>query len=168
MNKNIFAYLGLFVVLVILQVTALNNICILGYATPFLYVYFILKLPLQMSSNMTMTLGFLLGLTIDMFSDTPGLNALAALVVAAARSPLIDVIMHRDEMADITPSIATFGMGVFFRYALILILIHNIMIYSIEAFTFFYPVTLILKIVCSTLLTFILVFGIESFNIKRK
>jgi hypothetical protein len=51
--------MGWFVGLVLLQVLILNNVHIAGYATPFLYVYFILKFASGTSRNDA--LGFLSG-----------------------------------------------------------------------------------------------------------
>ena len=70
-------YFFLFIVVVFLQVTIGNNIHLLGVAIPFLYIYFIIRLPLSLSVNWTLTLAFILGLVIDIFSNTPGMNALA-------------------------------------------------------------------------------------------
>ena len=63
--------MGWFVGLVLLQVLILNNVHIAGYATPFLYVYFILKFASGTSRNELMLWAFFLGLAIDIFSNTP-------------------------------------------------------------------------------------------------
>ena len=63
-------YFFLFIVVVFLQVTIGNSIHLLGVAIPFLYIYFIIRLPLLLSVNWTLTLAFILGLVIDIFSNT--------------------------------------------------------------------------------------------------
>ena len=63
--------IGWFIGLVLLQVLILNNVHIAGYATPFLYIYFILKFNSGTSRNELMLWAFFFGLTIDVFSDTP-------------------------------------------------------------------------------------------------
>ena len=60
--------IGWFVGLVLLQVLILNNVHIAGYATPFLYIYFILKFASGTSRNELMLWAFFFGLTIDIFS----------------------------------------------------------------------------------------------------
>lgn len=62
-----------FVVLVLAQVLILNNIHFLRVATPFLYLYFILKLPVGISRTNVVFFSFLIGLVIDIFSNTPGI-----------------------------------------------------------------------------------------------
>lgn len=65
-------YFFLFIVVVFLQVTIGNNIHLLGVAIPFLYIYFIIRYLYLLSVNWTLTLAFILGLVIDIFSNTAG------------------------------------------------------------------------------------------------
>ena len=112
-------YFFLFIVVVFLQVTIGNNIHLLGVAIPFLYIYFIIRLPLSLSVNWTLTLAFILGLVIDIFSNTPGMNALACTVVAFLRKPILDLYTPRGEdYSESEPSIRNFGMSLFVRYVL--------------------------------------------------
>ena len=55
--------IGWFIGLVLLQVLILNNVHIAGYATPFLYIYFILKFNSGTSRNELMLWAFFFGLT---------------------------------------------------------------------------------------------------------
>lgn len=54
-----------FIGLVLLQVLVLNHMHINGYATPFFFIYFILKYNSGVSRNVLMIWAFLLGLTVD-------------------------------------------------------------------------------------------------------
>ena len=75
MVLNYLHKIGWFIGLVLLQVLILNNVHIAGYATPFLYIYLILKFESETPRNALMLWAFFLGLTVDIFSDTPGMNA---------------------------------------------------------------------------------------------
>ena len=77
MINNILRGFIYFVVLVLVQVLILNNIHFLRVATPFLYLYFILKMPVGSSRTNVVFFSFLIGLTIDVFSNTPGMHAFA-------------------------------------------------------------------------------------------
>ena len=57
----------LFLLLIFLQVMLLNRITLFGVATPILYVYFLLKLPVGRNQFYVIISGFLLGLIIDIF-----------------------------------------------------------------------------------------------------
>ena len=82
MVLNYLHKIGWFIGLVLLQVLILNNVHIAGYATPFLYIYLILKFESETPRNALMLWAFFLGLTVDIFSDTPGMNAAATVALA--------------------------------------------------------------------------------------
>ena len=67
-----------FIILVLLQVLVLNHIHFEQYATPLFYIYFLLKIDSDNSRKGLMLWAFSLGLCIDIFSNTPGLNAATA------------------------------------------------------------------------------------------
>lgn len=65
------------VFLVLLQVLVLNYVHIGQYATPLFYIYFILKFHTDTGRKELMLWSFAIGLCIDIFSNTPGMNAAA-------------------------------------------------------------------------------------------
>ena len=116
MINNILRGFIYFVVLVLVQVLILNNIHFLRVATPFLYLYFILKMPVGSSRTNVVFFSFLIGLVIDIFSNTPGMHAFACTLAGFIRHPLIQLLMGKDLPEGINPSYKTFGYGGFFRY----------------------------------------------------
>ena len=111
MINNILRGFIYFVVLVLVQVLILNNIHFLRVATPFLYLYFILKMPVGSSRMNVVFFSFLIGLTIDIFSNTPGMHAFACTLVGFIRHLLIQLLMGKDLSEGINPSYKTFGYG---------------------------------------------------------
>ena len=169
MNKMIFTYIFSFVFLILLQVIVLNNISVFGYATPLLYIYFILKLPSLMSTNRVMTIAFFMGLIVDIFSNTPGMNALAATTIAFMRKSVMSVVLPRSEDAvSVVPSVSTFGLGHFIGYTFFMVMTFCVLVFIIEAFTFFNPLTLILRFTTSALLTFLLILAVDCLNPGKK
>lgn len=160
--RHFLHYILLFVVLLLVQVLILNNIDLWGYATPFLYIWLILKLPMEIPRGMVITIGFFFGLLIDMFCNTPGMHALATTFVAFVRYPVLYLFIPREEMKTASPGVRTMGMGAFMRYIALCVLLYCGVLYLIEAFTLFSFPVLILKIFSSTLLTVVLMFGVES------
>ena len=102
--------IGWFIGLVLLQVLILNNVHIAGYATPFLYIYFILKFDSGTSRNELMLWAFFFGLTIDVFADTPGMNAAATVLLAFLRPSLLRLFTPRDNLDSFIPSFKTIGI----------------------------------------------------------
>lgn len=162
MIVNYIHRVGWFVGLVLLQVLVLNNVHIAGYATPFLYVYFILKFPSGTSRNELMIWAFLLGLTIDIFSDTPGMNAAAAVLLAFVRPTLLRLFTPRDTLDSIIPSLRTMGAFSFLKYAVTSVFVHLLVLLTIESFSFSGIPLLLLRVVACTLLTVTCIMAIEG------
>ena len=93
-----------FVVFVLIQVLILNNIHFLRIATPFLYLYFIIKMPVGSSRTQVVFFSFIAGVVIDTFSNTPGMHAAACTLAGFCREPLIRVFMGKDLPEGIYPS----------------------------------------------------------------
>jgi hypothetical protein len=112
-------------------------------------------------------MAFLLGLTIDIFSNTPGVNAGASVLIAFMRPRLVDLFSPRGEYENFEPGIYTLGIWAFVRYAVVMTLIHHTALFLLEAFSFANIEYLSLRILCSALLTTMLVMTIEFVRHKR-
>jgi len=170
MVNNLIKYSILFVVLVIIQIFILNGMNFLGYATPFIYIYFIIKLPVDINKNLLLFFSFLMGLIIDIFCNTPGVNAAASVLAGFLRPYLINALITLDAAENREPSISLFGIQPYLRYIGILIFIHHTLLLGLESFSLFDPLVLILRIVACSLFTFILVWAIEGLigNSRKK
>lgn len=152
--------------MVLLQVLILNNVHIAGYATPFLYMYLILKFESDTSRNTLMLCAFLLGLTVDLFSDTPGMNAAATVWVAFLRPVFLRLFVPRDTLDVLVPSIRTMGTLSFLKYLVVSVLMHHGFLLTLEFFSFAHIDTLLLRIAASTLLTAACIMAIEGIRKK--
>lgn len=151
-----------FIGLVLLQVLVLNHIHVAGYATPFLYIYFILKMNTGVSRNELMLWGFFLGLSVDIFSNTPGLNAAATVLLAFARPSILRLFSTRDILEDVEPGFKSIGVASFTKYVIAGVLLHHTTLLAIESFSFFDLPELLLKIMASSLLTTLCILCIEG------
>jgi rod shape-determining protein MreD len=157
-----------FVGLVLLQALVLNHIHICGIATPFLYIYMILKFPSGMSRNEAMLWAFFLGLIVDIFSNTPGMNTFASVAVAMVRPYMLQLFTPRDMPDSIIPSFKTMGPSSFMKYLTLSILIHCFLLVSIEVFSFSSILLTLLRIVACTLLTVACAVALEGIRRKEK
>ena len=89
MNNTVIINIFRFVLLVLTQVLIFNNLNFLGFINPMVYVIFFYWYPIKVNRAVFMLTAFLLGLTIDIFSDTLALNALASTTVAYLRPPVM-------------------------------------------------------------------------------
>ena len=168
MSKVALQFIILGLVLVLAQVLVFNHICLFNVGVPMVFIYLIVRLPVTLALNWVLTIGFFLGLIVDVFSDTYGMNAVACTVLAMIRRPVLRLYVPREE--DLTrpePSMLSLGAGVYMKDLLTLTLIYCALIFTIEAFTFFNPLQLLLRIIFSTLLSMIIMLGIDSIMTPR-
>lgn len=156
-----------FVGLVLVQVLLCNNVCLFGLATPFIYVYYFLVLDRDIDRITLLVIAFLLGLFVDIFSNTPGVNAGASVFVAFMRPGLLRLFSPRGEYENFEPGIYTLGIGAFVRYTIIMVLLHHTAVFLLEAFSFVNTSYLLFRVLCSTSLTVLLVMAIEFVRHKR-
>jgi len=156
------------IVFVLLQVLVMNNIHLFGIVTPIIYLYVILILPVDLSRSSVILVSFLLGLIIDVFSNTFGMHAAACSFIGFIRSPLLERFVDMRELQEgSVPSYKAFGYIKFMRYTLIIVAIHHVSLFIIEAFSFFQPGTMIVRMLSSILLSTLLILVIEAFNISK-
>lgn len=169
MTKEILKYLLLFLILVVAQVIVFNHLCLFNVAVPLVFIYFIIKLPVNLPVNWALTFSFLIGLTVDIFSNTQGMNALACTILAAVRIPVLRLYFPReDDMTNPEPSLRTLGPGVYMKYLISTVAIYCALFFFIEAFTFYNWTLMLMRILASTLLTFIILLAFDSLTAKSR
>lgn len=163
MGKTVATYILLFVSLILVQVLICNRIMLFGVAIPIVFFYPILRLPMSMSVKWVLTIAFLLGLTIDVFSDTPGVNTISCTILAVLRKPVYHLFAGNDEaLAGVSPTISTIGLWTYFKYILLLTPLYCLSAVSLEYFTFVSAIRTLSIIGASSLLSFILLLGIDA------
>ncbi len=138
----------------------LNNISLTKFGINInFYVLLILILPLEIPGWLLLLSAFFLGLFLDMFADTGGVNA-ASLLFAAFLRPLTLKILHpRDGyLPDTVPGINKYGLSWFLKYSFIIVFIHNLSYWLFLEFSFSHFFLTLYKAFISTLLVLILVF----------
>lgn len=151
-------YSFLFVILVFFQVTVFNNVVLHGLITPFPYIIFILLLPISMGRVSILFLSFLMGLTIDLLIGTGGINAAASVLIAYLRPFILKTLLTESKFEDIdSPSITRLGILPFLLYAFVLALIHHLVLFFIDVYTFQYFFYIFFKSLLSSILTSLLV-----------
>lgn len=122
-----------FVGLLLLQVLVLDNLLLFGFVNPYLYVLFVILLPLNMGKIQSMSLAFLLGLCVDIFSDTGGIHAAACLVAAYLR-PLVLRFSFGINYDYQTLKFYQEGFKERLTYVALMVFVHHLVLFSMEAF----------------------------------
>ncbi len=155
-----------FILLVLAQVLVLNNIQFLGFINPYIYILFIISLPARLPRWLTLLFGFAIGLLIDIFSNTLGMHAFASVLIAYARSFIIQLFTSIDEGNNPTPSFHSFGVGAYIKYVLAMVLLHHSTLFFLEAFSFSHFWLVFFKTILSSFISILIILGIKSLNRK--
>ena len=118
------------------QVFIFDNIRFGNYIHPYVYMLFVMLLPFETPKWRLILDGFLIGMAIDIFSGTPGLNAAATVFMAYVRPYVINAMTRKSDIEDKTePSVTEMGVNWFFVYGLLLLILHNLVLFWLEAFS---------------------------------
>jgi len=157
-SRTLFFNVIRFFFLVFLQVLILNHIYFGGYINPYFYIYFILLLPFRAPRWLLLISAFILGLSIDIFTNTIGLNAAACVVMAFFRPFVISAISTGPEsLIGDTPSLRNQGIKWFLYYSIILVLIHHSVLFYLEIFRFSEFTVTFIRVLLSSAFTMVLV-----------
>ena len=168
MTKTVIQFIVLFLALVVLQLVC-NKIVLFNVAMPVVFIYLILRLPVNLHGGWVLTIAFFTGLIIDIFNNTPGMNALACTIMAAVRRPVFNVFVSRDnDMNILIPSVDSMGVSDYFRYMATLVTLYCALIFSIQAFTLHNALLTLARIVASSVLSVIIIFGLDTLVSTRR
>lgn len=164
-TRNIFRMF----ILVLFQVLVLNNIQVSGYINPYMYVLFILLLPFETPRWLLLISGFAIGISIDLFANTPGMHTSATVFMAFLRPYVLKSLMPHDEYEQSTyPRLYYYGFTWFLKYSLVLVFLHHTFLFYVEAFriTFFFHT--MLRVLLSTLFSVFLITLSQFFIYQRQ
>lgn len=87
-----------FILLLLVQVLVCNHIYLFDYINPYIYILFLFIHPLRKERGYFIFVSFLLGLCVDIFSNSGGINAMATVFAAYIRLPLIKIIINKPDL----------------------------------------------------------------------
>ncbi|MGW8122499.1 rod shape-determining protein MreD [Roseivirga echinicomitans] len=162
MSKNLIILTFTAIVLMLVQVLILKSFVIFGVGFCFLYLMFLLILPLETGFATAMILGLLAGLTVDLFYNTLGIHAFACVLVMFLRPYWMKFNKPRSgyEINDL-PMISNYGLGWFVIYAFPLIFIHALTVFLIEAAGSQLTGLSILKSIATSLISLVFIIAIQ-------
>ena len=163
--KNILAILGF----ILFQVLILNHVTLFdGWAQPFLYIYPLIALPLIVPKRFLLLIGFLVGLTIDLFTHTPGIHASATVTLVFLRPFVLKLIRSREGFESYYPSIKSMGITKYFTYSGLLVVAHHLWLFGLLYFSTGLILTAIGHALLSSVFTLIIILLIQLFSQNKK
>lgn len=157
-----------FFLLVLLQVLVFDNIELNGYLNPYIYILFIVLLPFETPRWLLLLLGFILGLSVDLFSMTPGLHAAASVLIAFIRPFVLQTFSPRDGYEPGTfPRVSYYGLVWFAKYTLIMVFVHHFLLFSLEVFRLSDIILILSKTILSAIISSFFIVISQYFVFRR-
>lgn len=168
MIKDFGKYAIMFVSLVLIQVLILNNIQFSGFVNPYIYILFILLLPFNIPGYILLGLSFLLGLSVDIFNNTPGIHSGATVLLGFLRPGIANLISSREiiEKGN-TPNMKQLGFASFLKYTIFAVLIHHLFLFYAEAFSFGGFFHTLLRTILSSIFSIVLILASQFIVFKN-
>lgn len=151
---GIFLYLILLVLYVLLHVMVASKLVLFDLGWCLFYLGFLLFLPITTPIVVQLLLGFGVGLTMDIFYDTGGVHASAAVLLMYLRPWVLRLLTPRDGY-DAVDAVNVHQMGWqwFLVYISLLVSIHHLAFFLLELGSFQIIGITLAKVVVSTLFT---------------
>ena len=168
MNKNI-SNIFRFIFLLLIQVTVLNKINFGGFINPQIYILYVILFPYHNNhKGYLMMSSFFLGLSIDFFMNSGGINAFSLTLIAYSRQFLFDTIMGKQDKKAVI-SFKELPKLKSITYILLISFIHITSLYWLENFSFNELGTMFIRVFISTIYSSILIFiSLSLFLTKNK
>ena len=157
-----------FISLILLQVLVFNHMNIFGNINPMVYIIWIFLFPFRKNRSSLLILSFLLGISIDFFSDSGGINAFAITFIAYIRLPLIKAILRKPDFDYLQFNLKTISNNKAFLFIASLTMIHHFIVFSLEYFSFEALSTIIFNTILTSIFTILFsTLGIVLFTKKN-
>lgn len=145
------------ILLVLLQVFIFGNITFNGIISPYIYVIFILLYQPFRNRYVFLLLCFLLGWGVDIFENTGGINAFASVTIGFLSKYIIRMVSGIKFFEVDEFRFSDFSPGQWFFYTVIMVLIHHLILFFLETFSFENALSTLLKALYSSAFTIIFI-----------
>lgn len=167
-NNVYFSNIIRFILLVLLQVLIFNKLNFFGFINPMVYILFLYWYPNRENRAAFIFTSFLLGLSIDLLSDTMALHAAATVTIAYFR-PFIMRFCFGVNLEFQSFKLANSTKAQQITFLALLIIIHHLVFFSLEIFSFANSILILKKVLAIGVSTLVLCLLFSSlFSIRKE
>ncbi|MEM6964969.1 MAG: hypothetical protein AAF573_09400 [Bacteroidota bacterium] len=173
MNNTILTHGLRFVFLVLIQVLVFRQMTLgwnnFNFVHVIVYPVFIVLLPIRIPNPALIALGFLIGITVDLFYQSPGVHASATTLIAFLRPSILKLMTPRGGYnINHSPNIERFGFTWFAIFCGAMLIIHLFWYFIMSIFTHVYWLEIFLRAIFSFIVSFIIILlYVRIFNPKE-
>lgn len=160
-NKQILQLL----VVMCIQVLIINHLQFLGICHPYIFIMFLIMMPITLPHSIEMILAMGVGLVMDLFCNSLGVHMAACVLISYLRRLIIGNLVM--DMNRLKGEINSHSIGsTFIKYALIIIILYHMMVVLLSAWSFAHVGLNVLQILLSSLLSGLMIIGYDFLQNK--
>ena len=141
------------IIVLLLQMLVFNNLHFLGICHPYIYILFLIALPIRIPQWIELLIGFGVGLIVDMFCGSPGVHTAACSFLAYLRPIFIRRTIQDAERISMTIDGLSIGFNEYVKLVVLYTILHHTLVFLIEAWSLAHFWLLLAKIIVSSLFT---------------
>jgi rod shape-determining protein MreD len=136
---------------------------------PLIYPLILLVMPVNTPSWLTMLLGFIIGIIMDTFNNTPGLHAAAGVLLGFIRPRLLALFFQKNikDLGEITPGLYRMGITSFTLYIAMAIVVHHFLYYFLQEWSIGNFFVVLFKTIVSGIISILLILIMQLIFAKR-
>jgi len=166
-SNNYFINIVRFALLVLVQVLVFNRLNFFGFINPMVYIMFLYWYPIKENRAAFIGLSFLLGISIDFFSDTMAIHAASTITIAYFRPAIMRFVFG------VNYEFQSFKLGNAtrvqqFTFLALLIIVHHLVFFTLEIFSLANILLILKKVFSIGLATLVLCLLFGSLFSTRK
>ena len=157
-----------FVLLVLVQVLVFNQLNFFGFINPMVYILFLYWYPVKENRAAFIGLSFILGLSIDFFSDSMALHAASTVTIAYIRPAIMRFVFGVNiEFQSFRLGSSTKAQQI--TFLTLLIVVHHLVFFTLDIFSFGNIVLILKKVLANGAATLVLCLLFTSlFSVKKE
>ena len=156
--------IGLYVVVMLLQVLLFDQLQLLGICHPYIYILCLLMMPITLPHSVDMIIGAVAGLIMDIFCNSLGIHMASCILIMFIRPYLIGSIVNDKDRLNEQISLRAIGLEALLKYVIILVLLHHLTLFSLAAWSWHHIGFVLLETIVSSAITIAVIIG---YNILR-
>lgn len=148
-----------FIVVMALQVLLFDQLQLLGVCHPYIYILFLLMLPITLPHSVDMLIGAIVGIIMDIFCNSLGVHTSACVLIMFIRPYLLGGIVNDKDRLNEQICLRIIGTSAMIKYLVMLIIIHHFTVFMLSAWSWAHIGWVLAETIVSSLVSFIILFG---------
>ena len=152
---------GRYIIVMLLQVLLFDQLQLWGACHPYIYVLCLLMMPITLTHSLSMIIGAVAGLVMDIFCNSLGVHMAACILIMFIRPYLIGAIVNDKDRLNEQISLRSIGMEALIKYVVILVLVHHLTVFSLAAWSWSHMGFVLLETLISSIVTILIIIGYD-------